>query len=45
MSPAPSEQCKVVNRPLGLGDTNNLTGRSVDYDLIFDGVAFLLAGI
>jgi hypothetical protein len=36
---------KIVNRTLGLGDTNNLACRSVDYELIFDGMAFLLAGV
>ena len=45
MNPALSEQFKVVNRPLGLGDAYNLAGRPVDYELIFDSVAFLLAGI
>jgi len=37
------EQLEIVNRSLGFVDANDLFALAVDYDLIFDGVAFLLA--
>ena len=45
VNPALLEQFKVMNRSLGFGHANDLLGLTVDHDLIFDGVAFLLAGI
>ena len=42
---APLEQLEIVDRAFGLMDANDFSALPVDQDLVFDGVAFLLAGI
>jgi len=45
MEPALLEQLEVVNRSLCLVDANDLFRLPIHHDLVFDGVAFLLAGV